>query len=491
MTDMRFSRFTVPIFSKKSLTFLMLAGIFAIVSHANSTQSANLTSTSVTLSNPRLSFYGELDGNNTAGTTVMTIETASGKPSNSTNQLQEGDSIGIGESASIGSYTVDSTSPDDTFTITSAIAAGDADDGDAVIATQSSTLTVKFTTVTAVNGGKFRVLVPAVDSDANSADGIPDEGKFDYNSTPPTVTCPTGVANYTFGSATQAASSVTVGSTDYHSFVCPYTGTGAVGTNFGSSASTDINIANIINPAPASGHTAGTADTHIVIVQHLNGSDEVVDSTAVAVGVIEAVKVSATVSPSISFTVAGVSSSTSKCGTTTSVTTTATGVPFGELALGSFSDAAQTLTVTTNAVGGYSVTAIANDQLGKDGAACAGDNTGNSCIRDSAGDTTTMTHTTADEWDTTSNKGFGYSLANDDAAAIAFEYDDTDGGCDGTFCAKQFADAEDSQTAQELFSSTTVADNENVDICFRIIPDTTTAAGDYENTITYTATATF
>ncbi len=471
---------------------LSLLALLAFATFQPKTESASLTSASVTLSNPRLSFRGSLDAGNSIGSTVLLIKTAGAHPSLSTNQLVQGDTVRIGDGNSLAAHTVSSTNPNPEFTITAGLASGDADEDDDVIASQSATHTVRFTTANAIANGAFRVLVPSLDSDADSTDGIPDGDFFDFGNSAPTVTCPSNAtATYDFVTGTATASTIDVGGTEYHSFECAYSGTGAVSTDFDGSSNDAIVIDSLINPAPESGHTAGTANSHQIIIQHLDSSYSVQDSVSVAVGVIEAVKVTATVDPTINFTIAGVSSSTSTCGTTTGVTTTAVAVPFGSLSLSAFIDAAQTLTVSTNGTGGYSVTALANDQLGLNGAACSGDNTGVDCIRDSAGDNAAMTHAASDEWDTTSNKGFGYSMENDDAAAIVFEYDTSSGNCSGTFCARQFADEEDSQTAVQLFSSTTTADSENVDVCYRIIPAITNSAGDYENYIKYTATATF
>ena len=430
---------------KRSLAVLIVPIIFMGISFSNRAQSASLTSVSVTLSNPRLSFRGSLDGNNVAGTSQVSINTSSNHPSLSTAQLQNGDTVAIGESDSLATYTVATTNPTGEFTLASTLAAGDADLDDDVISTQSAALTVRFTTATAINNGRFRILVPALPSDLNSADGIPDSDLYDFGNVAPTVTCPSNIAGYAFTTGTATASAITIGSVDYHSYECAYAGTGGVGTAFDGTTNDYISISNIINPAPESGHTTGTADTQNIVIQHLDDSFNVDDYTSVAVGVIEAVKVTAYVPASISFSIAGVAASTSTCGITTDVTTTAAAVPFGEVSISSFNNAAQTLTVTTNAVNGYSVTAIENDQLGLDGATCVGDNTGTSCIRDSAGDDTLMSHTAFDNWDSTANKGFAYSIHNADANTIPFEYNTVTGNCaGGSFCAKQFADAEDS-----------------------------------------------
>lgn len=479
---------------KRAFSILLVPIIFMGFSFFNSAKSASLTSVSVTLSNPRLSFHGSLNGSNVEGTSQVFIDTSSVKPSLSTAQLQNGDSVVIGNSDSLATHTVSTTTPTDAFTIDGTLATGDADSGDDVISTQSATLTVRFTTATAINNGRFRVLVPALSSDVDSADGIPDRDKYDFSNSTPTVTCPSNISGYAFTTGTATASAITVSGSDYHSFECAYAGTGGVSTAFDGTTNDYITIDSLINPAPESGHTTGTADTQNIIIQHLDDSFNVDDSTVVAVGVIEAVKVTASVPASISFSIAGVAASTSTCGITTDVTTTAAAVPFGDVSLSAFNEAAQTLTVTTNAVNGYSVTAIENDQLGLDGGTCTGDNTGNSCIRDTAGDDALMSHTSFDNWDSTTNKGFAYSIENDDANTIPFEYNTVTGNCSGgSYCAKQFADDENAitETPQSIFSSTTVADSENINVCYRVLPSVTNAAGDYENYITYTATATF
>jgi hypothetical protein len=477
---------------KKASLLVGLVGIFATAGVlTQTTQSANLTSVSVTLSNPRLSFRGSLGNGNSAGSSQVTILTSGAHPSLSTAQLLEGDGVAIGEAGSLGVYTVATTNPTSEFTTSTALAAGDADLNDDVISTQSATHTVRFTTATAIANGRFRILVPSLANNTNAADGIPDGDFFDFGASAPTVTCPTDLTGYDFVSGTASASAITLNGTDYHAYECAYSGTGAVSTAFNGSTNDAITINSIINPAPESGHTTGTANSHSIVIQHIDSNFDVADTTTAAVGVIEAVKVTATVDPTISFTISGVASSQTRCGVSTDVTTTAAAVPFGSLSLSAFGDAAQSLNVSTNAVNGYSVTAIENDQLGLNGGTCTGDNTGNSCIRDSAGDAGPMTHTSPAEWTSTSNKGFAYSLQNGDANTVAFQYTTATGNCTGTYCARQFADAENSQTAVQIFNSSTVADNETVEVCYRIIPSVTNAAGNYENNVTYTATATF
>ncbi len=471
------------------LPFLM-ALFFGAASINETLHSSSLTTVSVVSSNPRPSFRGALTSANSVGSTQVVINTtANAYPSTSSAQLVEGDTTRIGEAGSLALYTVASTSSLSTFSITSGLAAGDADSGDDVISSQSAALSAKFTTTSAIANGRFRVLVPALTADGPSADGIPDGGQFDFGTSAPTVTCPTDVgATFDFVTGVATASTITINNQDYHSFECAYSGAGGAAQSF---QSTPIVITSLINPAPKTSHTTGTADTYNVVIQHLDSSLAIQDSTTVAIGVIEAVKITASVPPQITFQIQGLAAGFTACGVTTGVTTTPAAVPFGEISISSFSNAAQAMNVSTNAVGGFAVTALENDQLGRNGAACTGDPTitsNTSCIADSRGDAGTMSDTLSNEWVTASNKGFAYSLQDPNTTTTeAFAYNESA----RTFSARQFADVENSGTAQTIFSSTTPADNQNIYVCYRIIAGATTAAGNYENYVTYNATATF
>lgn len=482
---------------QKLLALCIVGASLAVAGElSNKSHSFSLASVSVTLSNSRLSFRGALGAGNTVGTSQVIINTTAGAyPSTNSAQLVEGDTIAVGEGGSLATHDVTDIVSGSQFTIDDVLASGDADTGDDVISTQSASLTVRLTTSNAIEGGRFRVLVPALDSDAASSDGIPDGGYFEFGTSAPTVTCPSDIANYDFVTGTATASAITISGADYHSYECAYSGTGGVSTAFDGTTNDAIVINPVINPAPKATHIQGIADTYRVIVQQLNNNFDIADQTTVAIGVIEAVRVTASVAPQITFRILGVNAGTTLCnGNSMNVTTTPTSVPFGELLISGFTYAAQGLTVSTNAVGGYSVTAVENDQLGRNGGTCLGDNTGSTCIPDSAGDNSTMSHTSGDEWSSSTVKGFGYTLDNSNATGLtpAFEYDSSTGSCDGTGdCFRQFADAEDSQAPQTVFSHNDVADNHNLYVCYKAVISATQAAGNYENYITYTATATF
>lgn len=462
----------------------LCAALFLVVSGINhKLQSASLASVSVTSSNPRPSFRGSVTSVSGSSIVINTTSYASF----STEQLVEGDEISVGTGGTLLDYTVAGTDDGaDTIFTTAAVTGSAADD---IISTQSADLSVRFTTVSAIEDGTFRVLVPATSNTAASEDGIPDSGAFDFGAggSAATVTCPTDtVGVYEFGAGVATPHDVEINSIWYHSFECPYTGSGAVSTDF---SSNPMVIEGLINPAPDTGHDTGTADTYAVIVQQLNDADLVQDFTTTQIAVIEAVKVTASVPPQITFEIAGLPATTVACGVATDVTTTAASVPFGEVSISAFTNAAQELLVSTNASGGYVVTAIENDQLGRDGQPCPVPSA--DCIPDSPGDNTVMTPTNTDEWTATTTNGFAYSMSDATGATPAFTYTSTSGGCTGTYCARQYADQEATDAPVSIFSNTTVAEADSVYVCYRITVSAIQAAGNYENYVVYNATATF
>ena len=482
--------------SKKYFFVFCLVVLAIVAARKYLVFSGEFTSASATLSNARLSFKSALDGAQTVGSSLVTIDTTN-YPSTSVLQLQSGDTVLINENEYEVATTIDDVL-DNTFNMTSALISGDELDGTDVYATQSSTLTVRLTTISALNAGSFRILVPAATASGADNDGYPDEGGFDFGDavtggTEASITCPGDPGTYgTFtDTATPAqTSTVVIDTIPYHVFECAYDGAGAIGTDFGVGEDAFV-INDLINPAPkvgGSAHVLGQADTYAVIIQHLDSGDAVIDQTVTKVGVVDAVRVSATIAPQLTFTVSGISASTSVCGVDTDVTTTALTVPFGELTIAAFKNAAQRLTVTTNAVGGYVVTAIENDQLGRGGNNCDDDGSAsNTCIVDvsAAG----ASHTASADWtDASSEPGFGYSLHQVTSGLTpAFLYNESS----RTFSAKQFADMEDGESVQTIFSRGTVAASDIVDVCYQITPDATNVAGNYENYLVYTASATF
>ena len=473
----------------KLLTAFLLTGLLALV-YPQELDSANLTSVADTLSTSRLSYYSQLSGAHTVGATLLTVKT-SGVPSTTTANLFAGDTVMIGDGETATSYTVDDIFDTDEFQITSGLGSGDVEDGDVIIATRSATHTVTFTTATAFPNGAIRVLIPS-GTNANN-DGIPNHDGFDYGVTAPSLTAPTSGGVTSWETATATASAGTGCTAGNHCFEARYNGTNSV------NASLTFTIGgtnNLITPAPGASHTAGTADTYSVTIQHLRdrlNNYAVADSTVVKIAVIESVRVTATVDPSLTFTIAGAASGASRCGTTTDVTTTATGVPFGSVSLAAFNDASQTLSAVTNGDGGYAVTMISDDQL-----SVGGDHTTEIVNTDC--DSENCTDATSGEWSTENDvSGFGFSIQNVDASTVPFEYSTATGNCTGTYCARMIPSTatasetpDDSDTALSIMSKTTIpTTTEDMYVCYRLTVATTQTAGDYENNITYVATATF
>ena len=450
--------------------------------------SANLGVVKDTLQTSRLSFAGRVKAPTVAGSSHVWIYTASAAEfySVSTAGLKIGDTLTIGT----GSYTIASIVDADEFTLTGNLASGDADDTDVIYLKSKPQHVITFTTASSIASGFFRVLIPAATSNFN--DTAPDSTGFDFASG--VAGTASNVSGYVFVTPVATVSGGTGCPSGWHCLEYHYTGTGGVGTavtlNIGATDGTNTPIA----PAPKSGHAEGTADTYSFRVQNFaNGSDPEgtpTDQSTGKVGVIESVRVTATVDPTISFSIAGIASGANPCGTGTTNQTdvsTATGinaplaVPFGTLSLNTFMDAAHLLTVSTNAANGYVVTAQENDQLGKDGGTTP-------FIVDADGDNGLANETTSDTWDTASgNPGFGYTLKSVSGATVPF----TSTGAN--FNVRTFPSIADpdSPLVQTIMSSTGTADAHTANVCYRISVAATQAAGDYENQITYTATASF
>ncbi len=462
---------------------------FGLLLNPSQLESANLTSVKDTLQSSRLSFNGRVDSSGTtAGSSRVKLQTSASAPANSvtTAPLRSQDSLTIGT----GAYTVVDIFDTDEFDVTPVLASGDADNNDVIYLKAKPRHVVTFTTVSAVANGFFQVLIPADATTPN--DGAPDDQGYDFNTTVD-VTAPSDVGStfdFVAGVATVSGATGCTSPANYHCFEFHYSGTGVIGTThvlyIGATSGTNTPIA----PAPGD-TTEGTAESYPIIVKNFSNqanpnSATPVDTTTARVAHIEAVRVTATVDPTISLTIAGVSSGATRCGVSTDVTTTALSVPFGTMTLNSFKTLAQDVTVSTNASGGYVVTASENDQLGKDGATSP-------AIPDATGEDGLASHTAIDDWEVATFNGFGYSIDNDDAITVPFEYSTTTGNCSDAsgFCAKHFADIANSEDPQTIFSSSTVADSENIAMCYRLSVGATQQAGDYENQITYTATGTF
>lgn len=441
---------------------------------------ATLTSAKDTISNSRLSFRAQVAGAVSSGGTFVTI--GAGQSDADVQNLFQRDNICFADSGVNGckgsvNYTVGSI-PNQSGTsieLNSALATSLLT-SDIAMASQSATHTVVFTTANTVNNPIIQVRIPAATQTAASNDGFPDYGSavtssgFDLAGlVAGDVTCSGTGPSWV---ATVQASTTTGG--NYHQVTCTGTGT------LNSATTVTITIGNthkLINPAPiTSGHTRGSADVYNITIRELDSGSSLVDSSTVAVAPVEGVLVSATVQNTLTFSIAGVASSTSLCGKSTSVTTTATTVPFSTITSGAFYNAAHLLTVSTNAVGGYSVTAVESGPLSIDGL-------GVTTLADTTCPSNSCTTTTPADWTSNASSGFGYSLVNSSGTDASFQYNDTS----RTFNAKPF----DSVTPRTIMTKNGPVNGSAVDVCYQISTSGTQQAGYYLNKLTYVATPIF
>ena len=484
-----------------SIVFFPAAIIYLYIT--SKIDSANLTSASATLSNSRLSYRAGV-ATGAANSSIITID-ASGFADNDTNHLFPKDSVCFADATFAGCYSqaapysVVSIPSTTTFNIAIPLGATALGAADLVIATQSGSLTIAFTTVNQVpSNGDILITLPALDTTGKTCDGFPDTNTtvatngFDlstvaaadisvtgctdanWNATE-TITCGTSSADHTIRidrqtTACAAASAITV---------------------------TIDSAPGVINPAPITGHAQGTADIYEINIKTRDGADATLDNSDVKVAPIEGVFVSATVDETLSFAVAGAAAGT-HCGLTTDVTSTAYSIPWGTIAaVDTFYEASQQLTVSTNADAGYTVKIEANDQMGKDGVACTGATAGESvnCIKDTTCGASACSESAAYDWTVPGTyQGLGISLADVDGTDAVWDYDGkaAETTCtSGTFCARQIADQEASETKATIMTNTGQVSSKDIDVCYRIAVSGTQPAGYYFNKVKYTATATF
>jgi len=457
-------------------------------------KASGLSSASAVLSNPRLSFHALVNTTIPIGGSVAIVKASGSGGDYDTRNLFPGDSVVISANSAVSVASVSSDLV--TFTLkTSLLSAGNADTNMTVA--QAGTLTVTFYTASPIPaGGSIKISIPAPVS--GGSDGLPisatnvDVSGFDTNSmTGSHVTCPGGFN-------TAAVTSGTGGAT--HTVTCNNTG-GAVPAGADITFVVGNGAVGLVNPPPTQGRAAGQrgiADIYNIIASTHSGTaggGSLIEDVQMKVAPDEGVLVSATIGETLSFSVAAVVSANinSTCGFTpvgNLVNSTATSIPFGSSILSNtFYNAAQQLTVFTNAPGGYSVKVEENDQMGKDGKVCTTALAGeaNDCIKDTTCDAGSCTQATKGEWSTSTNNGLGYSLSNiSPSTDAAFEYDDA-----GLFSAKQFPDQEVPETKEVVMNNTGIVNGNSACIIYRLTVPGTQPAGYYFNKIKYTASATF
>jgi hypothetical protein len=466
--------------------FLVL-GFFGVLLHPSKLEGADLTSVKDTLSTSRLSVYARVDstGTTTGGSNVK-IQSSASAPANTitTANLNIGDALVIGT----GAYTVVGIVDSLNFTVTPVLLAGDTDNNDVIYYKSKPTHAVTFTTKTAVPNGFFQILLPADATTPN--DGKPDDQGYDFNTTV-TVTAPSDVgATYDFvtGVATASGGTGCTAPANYHCFEVHYSGVGSIGQAFtitvGSGANTPI--------APAPGDTTeATAETYGVLVKNFGAaanpnSATPVDKSTVRVAHIEAVRVTATVDPTISMVICGANTCTDvepadvldgeTLSNNTGATSTGTSVALGTLDLLAARLQAQKITIATNGSGGYALTAIDDGNL-REGSNTIDDNV-------AAADPATPA-----VLNTVGTEAYGIHVCGTHVSAATWGTGtDT---CAGGPTTNEYSGTDSTQVLPLVSYTTGPTAGVATYVMYKANIAATTAQGDYAHSISYIATATF
>lgn len=469
----------------KLLVFIILIGGLSFI-HPKKINSVPPTNVKDVLSNSQFSYYGGVGVGNTFGNSVLKIDTTTSFPSKTSNNLFIGDTISVGVGGSQSTYTVRDIGSTATIMLNTGISAVSSVAGGSIIATRSAVHTVSFTPQMTSAGGIWQVLIKATSGLAaeKSSDAIPDQQGFDYGTlTAGAVTCPWS-ATASVGTTIGVSLGSPAATSYYHVIQCQLgagitnpVGGGVTGTIIVGSATNAL-----INPSPS--NTAiqeGTANIFSFILRQLDSTSLLLDQTPGKIAVVEAIRVTATIDPSLTFYIDNIGTTdvgSTACGAGTtlssgSVNTTGDQVIFGSLALQAINQLAQRLTCLTNAPGGYVVTAY-------EGGVMKNIST-NTTLPDTACNAGGCTPTNATAWTTISTtlSEFGYTMQNI-GSSIPFVA--------GNF--KPFGVG--SANAQPIMIRPSLPNtSESANVCYRITATTTQEAGDYEAKIVYTATATF
>lgn len=463
------------------------------------------TNTKDTLSSSQLSYFSRIGTGVSVGDSLIRVA-LSGNPTNDTNNLFVGDTIGIGTtgvgvgtSGPLTLYTIRDIGNTALFQINSAIGQSNTFVGAAIVATHSAIHTITFTPQSNFMGGYWEFLIKASDAAGEVInDGIPDSNGFDLGATTPTssanglgtrlkltdVTCPNwGTGTTTAYSIGTTSIPIGVGSSGlYHVITC-WLGVGAtnqIGVGYSLAIGKDLSSGSqLINPSPKD-TAEGAADIYTFFIRHRDSSTTMFASDTLQgkIAMVEAVRVSATVDPTLTFTIdaTGVGSAQTACGITfgsNAANTTATQVAFGSLSLGTANDLGQRLSCVTNSDNGYIVTVYEDGKMKNivDGTTIPDTTCGGS------GCTTSGIGTS---WTNTSLSGWGYTIQNISVGVTVFSY--------GNY--RPFGDG--AANAQQIMKNTTTpTGTEQAYVCYRLVASSVQEAGNYENRLIYTATSTF
>lgn len=238
--------------------------------------------------------------------------------------------------------------------------------------------------------------------------------------------------------------------------------------------------------------TGGTGNEEINNPSSAAIYDIIIDGTfgddgLAKVVVIDTLTAQVTVSETLSFVIAGVNLATCDDRPGDNVnevaTTVGTSVDFGSVTTEEFYDACHSLTIGTNASGGYLVTVKESDQLTFGGSTIADGTCEGACDE-----------TTGAVWDTSSFNGFGYCLddiTGDGGATADAGFDQCDHATTPEY--KIFPEHDQDTPDEEdiMESAGALSTNDETHLGYRISVDGSQAAGTYQNNIILVATPTY
>ena len=446
------------------------------------------------LSTSQYSYYGGLPSGNTPGNSYIRLDLTNSFPSRDANNLFIGDTLAIGVGGSQNFYIVKDIGSTAIVDLNIGVSSINTVAGSTVIATRSAIHTVTFTPTMTAAGGFWQFLIKIANNGIGESygDGIPDQTGFDTQRIGSTaaIACPPGATASIGATATYTLGSPAVTSS-YQIYQCNLGNglTNAIGTGISMVIGTGNSA--LINPSPSSGNTEGIASVFTYILRQGDSGGLIVDSTVGKIAVVEAVRITATVDPTLSFSIdnnGATSVGSSACGVGVSlssgaVNTTGDQVIFGSLAIGTTANKlAQRLTVTTNGVNGYVVTAYEGNPMINIG------------YTSSPGVAYTLPDTICDSgpctnsggggtWSIGTTSGFGYSIYT-----VSSVGNTSFSNGDGTKF-RPFGNG--SANAKNILQYSTFTNGQSAYVCYQIVANAAQPVGDYEGKVIYTATATF
>lgn len=369
--------------------------------------------------------------------------------------------------------------------------------GDAFIVNIPATHTIKFTTISPIPAsGHIIISFPGAGSNIAS----PSASTFSFNNIASgqittsanisctwTITAPT--LNCLLAGSLAASSTVTIN----------------IGCTAGTSSCTAFNSM-LINPTKTTanicnnGQTTCTADIWKISIKTQDASALDLDTGSAKIATIEAVQVQATVEPTLTFTIAGVSDNTTtnthntNCTSNTDVTNaginpTATSVNLGILAPGTISIEEQDLTVSTNGTQGYVITATSSGHFVNpaSGFWIAGANT----TTPGSGDVAlTANDTPAPNFLTAGTPGFGIHPCGLRVTSGTWGTGTTGGGANAKYSNPYNSGTSGFYATLASYGAGAVA-NDVTTVEYAATIGANTPAGIYSNYFSYVATATF